>query len=352
MSAATGPLQYALTPNPTEAAQQKMAASSSATSSPSHAPSPAPHHHHPHLSSSSAFNPVLHPVVASAHPHPHPHQHSQTPTSSSPSSGSSSSSAVHVHHSHPQSSGVTSHSPASSSASPASHSSHSSYGSEPRQSPASSSSLAAPVNPAHLRPASPGALSRGIQFTPFPFPVSTPLPARSAFPTTRYTKVRTIRKTLFGKVVLYQDTLTHRLVAIKLSDRMLLERGTTTSGNKVAEDPQEEIRTMNILSGNLRNTQGVSRESLPDHVRRGERYVLTSLGEYEDASYLYTVMPFCSKGEFFDLVCHETKFAEEKARTYFEQMVLGVRYMHALGMVHLDLSLENLLMTEDDDLKM
>ena len=163
--------------------------------------------------------------------------------------------------------------------------------------------------------------------------------------------MRTIRKTLFGKVVLYQDTLTHRLVAIKLSDRVLLERGTTTSGNKVAEDPQEEIRTMNILSGNLRNVQGVSRESLSEGVRRGELYVLTSLGEYEDGAYLYTVMPFCSKGEFFDLVCHETKFSEEKAKKYFLQMVLGVRYMHALGMVHLDLSLENLLMTEDDQLK-
>ena len=76
-----------------------------------------------------------------------------------------------------------------------------------------------------------------------------------------------------------------------------------------------------------------------------------SLGEYEDSVYLYTVMPFCGKGEFFDLVCSETRFSELKAKKYFYQMVLGVRYMHALGMVHLDLSLENLLMTDEDELK-
>jgi len=107
---------------------------------------------------------------------------------------------------------------------------------------------------------------------------------------------------------------------------------------------------MNILSGQLVKP-GIRREELDEDMRLGDRYVLTSLGEYEDSAYLYTVMPFCGKGEFFDLVCFETRFSEEKAKKYFMQMVRGVRYMHAMGMVHLDLSLENLLMTDEDELK-
>ena len=174
---------------------------------------------------------------------------------------------------------------------------------------------------------------------------------RPPFPTQQYQKIRTIRKTLFGKVVLYIDTASNKPVAIKLSDKQLLERGTTTTGNKVAENPKEELRVMNILSGDLASASGIRASDLSPAVRKGQKYVLTSLGEYEDGTYLYTVMPFCGKGEFFDLVCSETRFSEAKARKYFYQMVLGVRYMHALGLVHLDVSLENLLMTDEDELK-
>ena len=185
------------------------------------------------------------------------------------------------------------------------------------------------------------------QFSYYP-----PAQQRPPFPTQQYQKIRTIRKTLFGKVVLYIDTLAgNKQVAIKLSDKQLLERGTTTTGNKVAENPKEELRVMNILSGAIPSATGLRTGDLSAQVRKGQKYVLTSLGEYEDATYLYTVMPFCGKGEFFDLVCHETRFSESKAKKYFYQMVLGVRYMHALGMVHLDLSLENLLMTDEDELK-
>lgn len=194
-----------------------------------------------------------------------------------------------------------------------------------------------------------------VAFQPGPDGISlaplTGLPPRAVFPTDRFQKIRTIRRTLFGKVVLYVDRdLNNRAVAIKLSDKKLLANGTTTSGNRVAENPLEEIRIMNILSGQLIKSQ-CPIYNIPAEIRYGSRYVLTSLGEYEDAEFLYTVMPFCGKGEFFDLVCSETRFSEKKAKFYFLQMIQGVRYMHALGMAHLDLSLENLLMTDSNELK-
>jgi serine/threonine protein kinase len=53
----------------------------------------------------------------------------------------------------------------------------------------------------------------------------------------------------------------------------------------------------------------------------------------------------------FDIVCAANRFDEARARLYFIQLAQGVAYMHAHLICHLDLSLENLLMTDDDVLK-
>ena len=372
MSAATGPIHYSSSAYP--AAEDPKAVGSpsshssslssimshqysyaSSTSSASSSPSASPHQSYPQYAQYPVTNGPSPHAQLSFHPqqYTHPqgsspnarvyHYQQQQPAAPAVYTASTPQPSQQPHHhlqpqAAPHSSSPSTAASARRPASPQPGHSHShDGGSSPgarEQSPA-----VAPTRP----PGSPLASSHGAL-------TSLPLPPRGLFPHSRYTKIRTIRKTLFGKVVLYLDTERGRQVAIKLSDKALLERGTTTTGNKVAENPMEEICIMNILSGGLLKP-GVRRESLPADVRAGERYVLTSLGEYEDAAFLYTVMPFCGKGEFFDLVCHDVRFAEEKAKKYFAQMVRGVRYMHAMGMVHLDLSLENLLMTDEDELK-
>jgi serine/threonine protein kinase len=66
---------------------------------------------------------------------------------------------------------------------------------------------------------------------------------------------------------------------------------------------------------------------------------------------LWTVMEYCNQGEFFDIVVAEKHFSESKAKKYFIQLCQGVAYMHAHLICHLDLSLENLLMDSNGDLK-
>lgn len=170
-------------------------------------------------------------------------------------------------------------------------------------------------------------------------------PVRHPPPAGRYQKLRTLRKTLFGKVKLYMDNVLKQRVAIKFSDKRLLSSHTTTSGNTVAENPLEELRFLRCMKA----------APLPNgalqYVSAGQRYVLQLLDEYEDADNVLTVLEFCGKGEFFDIVCNEQRFTEQKARKYFKQMCLGVEFIHSRHICHLDLSLENLLMTDQDELR-
>lgn len=83
----------------------------------------------------------------------------------------------------------------------------------------------------------------------------------------------------------------------------------------------------------------------------GQRHVLQLLDECEDDQDLWTVLEFCGKGEFFDIVCAAQRFDERTARNYFIQLAQGVAYLHAHLICHLDLSLENMLMDDNDMLK-
>jgi len=64
------------------------------------------------------------------------------------------------------------------------------------------------------------------------------------------------------------------------------------------------------------------------------------------------VMELAPFGDFFDLIItKKIKFDEKLARTYFHQLLDGVEYIHENGAAHLDLKLENLLLSEDFSLK-
>ena len=47
-------------------------------------------------------------------------------------------------------------------------------------------------------------------------------------------------------------------------------------------------------------------------------------------------------------MCAANRFDESRARLYFIQLAQGVAYLHAHLICHLDLSLENMLMDDND----
>ncbi|EDV21411.1 uncharacterized protein TRIADDRAFT_30306, partial [Trichoplax adhaerens] len=72
---------------------------------------------------------------------------------------------------------------------------------------------------------------------------------------------------------------------------------------------------------------------------------------FEDSNYVYLIMELCEKGEFQHHLKAKGKIAEDQARRFLAQIVKGLLYLHSHDIVHRDLSLSNLLLTNDLDVK-
>jgi len=155
-----------------------------------------------------------------------------------------------------------------------------------------------------------------------------------------YKFLRTLKTTLCGLIKLAQDKFGH-LYAIKLSSRKQLRE---LHRNNCAEDPQEEIRLMTKLR---------------DSPLEGHEYVIKLIDTYvlQKGTDLCdcVVLEFADGGEFFEHVHSYSQKGERMDLTTvhdaFVMLCKGVRFIHMNGIVHLDLSLENILLTKQNVLK-
>ncbi|MBA0590497.1 serine/threonine-protein kinase SRK2I [Gossypium raimondii] len=129
----------------------------------------------------------------------------------------------------------------------------------------------------------------------------------------RYDFVRDIGSGNFGVARLMRDKVTKELVAVKYIER----------GDKIDEHVRREI----INHRSLRH---------PNIVRFKE-VILTP-------THLAIVMEYASGGELFERICAAGRFNEDEARFFFQQLISGVSYCHAMQVCHRDLKLENTLL--------
>lgn len=129
----------------------------------------------------------------------------------------------------------------------------------------------------------------------------------------RYELVKDIGSGNFGVARLMRDKQSDELVAVKYIER----------GDKIDENVQREI----INHRSLRH---------PNIVRFKE-VILTP-------THLAIVMEYAAGGELFERICNAGRFSEDEARFFFQQLVSGVSYCHAMQVCHRDLKLENTLL--------
>ncbi|KAI8899953.1 kinase-like domain-containing protein, partial [Globomyces pollinis-pini] len=142
-----------------------------------------------------------------------------------------------------------------------------------------------------------------------------------------YTIGKTIGQGAFSKVKLATHNDTGQKVAIKVIDKKLMEESAKKS-KKIHEEREKLLLLMRLNHPNIIKTFQV----------------------IETDEECYVVMEYAKGGELMDFITVNGKLSEKDARKIFRQIVAGMDYIHRSNVVHRDLKLENLLLSQDKDI--
>ena len=75
--------------------------------------------------------------------------------------------------------------------------------------------------------------------------------------------------------------------------------------------------------------------------------IIKLLDLFESSEHYYIVLEYMQGKDLFDYIAkRDYRLAEERAKQIIHHIMLGVKYLHSFGIVHRDLKLENIMMTE------
>ncbi|KDO33468.1 PLK protein kinase [Saprolegnia parasitica CBS 223.65] len=120
------------------------------------------------------------------------------------------------------------------------------------------------------------------------------------------------------------------LVAIKVVDKLQHAQLRTQSKSQARSEEMQELAIQRSL----------------DHPN-----ILKILDVFQDARNVFIVLEPCARGSLQALVKGKRPVVEDEAKHYVYQLVSGVDYLHRAHIIHRDLKLSNLLVTEQGTLK-
>jgi len=80
--------------------------------------------------------------------------------------------------------------------------------------------------------------------------------------------------------------------------------------------------------------------------------IVQCYGSRIDLNHQFIFLEYCNGGELFDRIEPESGMPEHQAQYYFRQLISAMNYLHHRGVAHRDVKPENLLLSEDDVLKL
>jgi len=144
--------------------------------------------------------------------------------------------------------------------------------------------------------------------------------------------IEKIRGAIFGAVwrAKYEKDGASQMVAAKC-----ISRGSLLRQKPIAENAWNEIHASMVL-----------RESqIP--------FIVDYFGAVQDDSWYYILMEYCGGGELLDVLNKLKRITREsQLRRIVSQLLICVRALHQRGVVHRDISLENILLADDSNIRL
>uniref|UniRef100_A0A8D0FPA9 Serine/threonine-protein kinase PLK n=2 Tax=Strigidae TaxID=30459 RepID=A0A8D0FPA9_STROC len=87
------------------------------------------------------------------------------------------------------------------------------------------------------------------------------------------------------------------------------------------------------------------------HRSLAHRHVVGFQGFFEDADFVYVVLELCRRRSLLELHKRRKALSEPEVRYYLRQTILGCQYLHSHRVIHRDLKLGNLFLSDDMEVK-
>jgi len=135
---------------------------------------------------------------------------------------------------------------------------------------------------------------------------------------------------IFGCVKHAKWIGTQKSLAVKLSDCNEIQ--SRQNRKYLTENPEQETSILQELQA-----------------RGGHRNIICLFGAFYWETKYWQLMEYCAKGELFFIIANSRQpLPLKQIKSYFLQLLSAVEFIHQSGFAHLDISLENILITEDD----
>jgi serine/threonine protein kinase len=148
-----------------------------------------------------------------------------------------------------------------------------------------------------------------------------------------------IQHTLYGNIQLAERISDGKKVAIKISHQNLrISHVTKDHYINVHEDVKEEARVLKFIH-------------CKEHLDMdGRQYICELLEETEDSKYHYLVFPYYHQDllNYWNENIDGHELDEDIIRRLMFQIIKGVKFLHSIGVAHLDISLENIMIDADE----